>query len=313
MSNRRYLPVLETSGAGALLGARPLVTLLRQDPRPRIVVDDPHRALITLVDLFRPAVPVEAEVHPTAVLGRHVRLGEKVRIGPYAVIEEGVRIGDGTSVGAHVVLGTGARIGRNTILHPHVVLYPGTVVGSGVILHSGVRVGVDGFGYVAVDGGVRKVPQIGGCVIEDDVEIGANATVDRGSIGETRLGAGSKLDNLVHIGHNVTLGKMALFTAQVGVAGSTHVGAGVQAGGQSGIAGHITVGDGAQIAAQAGVIGDVDPGTTVMGFPARPRAEFLRGTAAQLRLPQLISRVRRLESRLEDLAAVGLKTEEDPT
>jgi UDP-3-O-[3-hydroxymyristoyl] glucosamine N-acyltransferase len=283
--------------------ARSLENLLGEDPRPRLVVEDPHRALATLLDLFRPVEPGVAEIHPTAVLGRGVRLGRKVRIAPYAVIEDGAEVGDGSSIGAHVVVGAGAKIGANTFLHPHVVVYPGVVLGNRVILHAGVRIGVDGFGYVAGEGKIEKVPQIGACIVEDDVEIGANSTVDRGSIGETRVMMGSKLDNLVHLGHNVVVGRMALLAAQVGVAGSSRIGSGVLAGGQAGIAGHLTVGDGAQLAAQAGIIGDVEAGETVMGFPARPRAEFLRTSAAQSRLPKVLSRLRELEARVADLGS----------
>jgi UDP-3-O-[3-hydroxymyristoyl] glucosamine N-acyltransferase len=262
------------------------------------VVEDPHGALAPILDLLHPRVPEEPEIHPSAVLGRGVRVGAKVRIAPYAVIEEDVEIGDGSVVGAHVVVGAGARVGTECHLHPHAVVYPGVVLGDRVILHAGARIGADGFGYAATEGGVQKVPQVGTCVIEADVEIGANSTVDRGSIGETRVMAGAKLDNLVHLGHNVVVGRSALLAAQVGVAGSSRVGAGVLAGGQAGIAGHLSVGDGAQLAAQTGVIGDIEPGETVMGFPARPRAEYLRTAAAQSRLPRLLSKVRELEERL---------------
>jgi UDP-3-O-[3-hydroxymyristoyl] glucosamine N-acyltransferase len=224
-----------------------------------------------------------------------VRLGRGVRIGPYAVIESGAEIGDGASIGAHVVVGAGARVGAGSTHYPHDVLYPGTELGARVILHSGSAVGVDGFGYAPKDGRPAKVPQVGRCVIEDDVEVGANTTIDRGSIGTTRVGRGAKLDNLVQIAHNVTVGPAALLAAQVGVAGSSRVGAGVLAGGQAGIAGHLTVGDGAQLAAQAGVVTDIPPGQIVMGFPARPRTEFLRATAGASKVSELAKRVAALE------------------
>ncbi len=301
LAHRRYLPDLAGSRAGALLVAESLVPLLGEDARLRLVVQDPHRALASLLDLFFPPTEEDPEVHATAVLGRGVRLGEGARIGPYAVVEEGVSLGDRVRVGAHVVVGAGSRVGAGSILHPHAVLYPGTVLGAGVILHAGACLGVDGFGYVEDGGALRKVPQVGGCFVGDEVEIGANTTVDRGSIGETRVEAGAKLDNLVHLGHNVVVGHMTLLAAQVGVAGSTRIGAGVMTGGQVGINGHTHVGDGARLAGQAGVTGDVPAGATVMGFPARERGAYLRTAALQGKLPELRERIRKLEARLDEL------------
>lgn len=302
LADRRYLGRVPESRAGALLVSRDLAALLPEAAPPALVVADAHLALIKVLESLFPPAPADPEIHPTAVLGSGTRLGARLRIGPYAVIEEGASVGDGVRIGAHSVVGAGAVIGSSSILHPHVVLYPGAVLGEGVIVHAGARVGVDGFGYAADAGRARKVPQVGRCVIEDDVEIGANATIDRGSIGETRVSAGAKLDNLVHLAHNVSVGPGALLAALVGVAGSSSVGAGVQAGGQSGISGHLSVGAGARLSAQAGVIGDIAPGETVMGFPARPRTEFLRAVAGQRRVRDLMRRVRAIEKRI---AAAG--------
>ena len=303
LTDRRYLGGVAGSRAGALLVSRELSTLLPEGTPPSLVVEDAHFALITILEAFFPALPADPEIHPTAVLGRRARLGARVRIGPYAVIEDGAVVSDDTCIGSHVVVGAGAAIGASTILHPHVVVYPGAVLGERVIVHSGARIGVDGFGYAADGGRPRKVPQVGRCVIEDDVEIGANATIDRGSIGETRVRTGAKLDNLVHLAHNVSVGPGALLAALVGVAGSTTLGAGVQAGGQSGVGGHLTVGPGARIAAQAGVVRDVPPGETVMGFPARPRGEFLRTAAGQRRVRDLAKRLRAIEKRVGEEGA----------
>jgi UDP-3-O-[3-hydroxymyristoyl] glucosamine N-acyltransferase len=301
LAQRRYVPELQESGAGGLLVSLDLASEVEGDSRPRIVVEDAHRALAALLDRFHPPVPMESEVHPSAVLGPGVVLGEGVRIGPYAVLEEGVQVGDHVRIGSHAVVGARSRLGDRVVLHPQVVVYPGTVLGERVILHSGVRVGVDGFGYVFQDGAHRKVAQVGGCVIEDDVEIGANTTVDRGSIGQTRIGAGAKIDNLVQIGHNVVVGPLSILAGQAGVAGSTRIGTGVLVGGQAGIGGHLNVGDQARLSAQAGITGDIPPGETVTGYPARPRMEYLRTAAAQGKVPGLLKRVRELERALARL------------
>ena len=304
LADGRYLEHVGESRAGALLVSRALTDRLN-DPRrnrPHLVVDDAHQALATLLDRFHPEVLDDPEIHPTAVIGPDTRLGERTRIGPYAVLEAGVSVGSDTTIGAHVVVGAGSQVGDQVVLHPHAVLYPGTRIGSRSIVHSGACVGVDGFGYVASDaGGLRKVPHVGTCELEEDVEIGANTTIDRGSIGPSRVETGAKLDNLIQLGHNVVIGPHSMLAAQVGIAGSTRLGAGVLSGGQAGIGGHMSIGDGARLAAQAGVTGDVAPGVEVMGFPARPRREFLRMAAARARLPDLVKRVRRLEERVAEL------------
>jgi UDP-3-O-[3-hydroxymyristoyl] glucosamine N-acyltransferase len=186
-----------------------------------------------------------------------------------------------------------------------VILYPRTTLGDRVILHAGVRVGVEGFGYVFEGGSHRKVPQVGGCFIGDDVEVGANTTIDRGSIGVTRIGSGAKVDNLVQLGHNTVIGPLTMLAAQVGVSGSTEIGSAVVVGGQAGFSGHISVGDGARIAGQSGVTGDIAPGEIVMGFPARPRMEFLRRAAAQGKVDGLLQEIRELRRRIEALTSRG--------
>lgn len=298
LADRRYVPAAAESRAGALLVAADLADHVPTD-RPRVVVDDGHRALQALLAAWHPPRAPRPGVHPTAVLGRGVGLGEEVEVGPYAVLEPGCVLGDRVRVGAHAVVGEGVTVGDDSVLHPHVVLYPGTVVGARVILHAGARLGVDGFGYAWIDGAHRKVPQVGRCVVEDDVEIGANTTVDRGSIGDTRVGAGTKLDNLVHLAHNVRTGPHCAAAAMVGIAGSTRLGAGVFLGGQAGVIGHLEVGDGAKVAAAAAVFRDVPPGETVSGAPARPNREFLRSRAQVERLPRLLERVKALEARLD--------------
>ncbi len=302
VSDRRYLEAARSSGAGAFLVPQALADELAGDARsPQLVVEGVQLALARLLDWLHPRNDMEPAIHPTAVLGRGALLGSDVVIGPYAVIESGAELGDSVRIGAHSVVGSGVRIGARSVVHPHVVLYPGSVLGEEVILHSGVRIGVDGFGYVLVDGEHRNVPHVGRCVLEDRVEVGANTTIDRGSISDTRVGAGTKIDNLVQLGHNVEVGPRSILVSQTGIAGSTRLGAGVVCGGQVGIAGHVEIGDGAQLAGQAGVTGNVAAGSVVMGFPARPRQEYLRTAAAQRKVPELLSRVRDLENELEAL------------
>ena len=294
LTSRRYLLEAVDSAAGAVLVTRELAPRLPAD-RPRIIVDDPHYALTILLPLLYPAVEPVPGVHPTAVLEDGVELGGGVTIGPQVVVGAGSWIGARAVLAAHVTIGRHCRVGPEAYLHPHVTLYDGVTVGARSILHAGVRAGVDGFGYSHRDGRHVKVPQVGRCEIGADVEIGANCTIDRGSIGSTVIGDGCKLDNLVHVGHNVRIGEHCIIVAQTGIAGSTRIGKYVAFGGQAGINGHIRIGDGATIAAQAGVFGDVPPGVMVSGYPARPHREALKGQAAVARLPRLLKRLRALE------------------
>lgn len=294
LAERRYLRYLAGTRAAAVLVPEELGGEAGA-VGARVLVKDPRLALVRLLECFHPPTPISAGIHPTAVLGRRARLGARVHVDAYAVIGEEAEIGEGTWIGAHVVVGARCRIGRDSLLHPHATLYPGVVLGDRVIVHAGVRVGVDGFGYVFHEGEHCKIPQVGGCVIGDDVEIGANTCIDRGSIGSTQVGAGTKIDNLVHVGHNVAVGSRALLIAQVGIAGSSTIGDAAILAGQAGISGHLTVGAGARVGGQAGVIGDVAPGSTVSGYPARPHKEAMRVLGWTFRLPELAARVRALE------------------
>lgn len=277
VAHPKYVPYLADSQAGAILVTESLI------PRgsttlPRIVVGDVHRALAEALTVFYPDEGLIAEgVHPTVVLGRNVAIAEGARIGAYCVI------GDDCTIGA------------GTMLYPHVTLYSKIRLGERCIVHSGARLGSDGFGYTFVDGKHRKVPQVGGVVIGDDVEIGANTCIDRGSVGPTEIGNSVKIDNLVHIGHNVRIGDLSIIVAQVGVSGSTTIGQGVTIAGQAGLQGHIRIGDGAVIGGQAGVFGDVPAGATYSGYPARPHKESMRAQAALFKLPELLKRLRKLE------------------
>tara|TARA_B100000378_G_scaffold41139_1_gene30706 strand:+ start:2081 stop:2776 length:696 start_codon:yes stop_codon:yes gene_type:complete len=222
-------------------------------------------------------------------------------VGPYAVIEDDAQIGDGCRIGPHCVIGRGSSLGKECLLHPQVVTYEETVIGDRVVVHSGVRLGSDGFGFTLVDDVHLKIPQVGRCIIEDDVEIGANATIDRGSLGDTVVGRGSKTDNLVHLAHNVKVGAGSLFAALVGVAGSTRIGKGVWMGGQVGVSDHLDIGDGARLAIATKLMRDVPGGQTVSGHPAREHREQLKKQANLSRLPSLVERIGMLEEKLADL------------
>jgi len=302
LAHARYASLFAQTAAGVVLVA-PELAEAPGTPRCRIVVERPHEAMLRVLPALYPPPPRPTGIHPTAMLGRGVSLGRDVSIGAYTVIGEGAGLGDMVTIGSHGSIGPGVRVDAETWLADHVTLYPGAIVGRRVRLHAGVRAGCDGFGYVP-DGGAggegaphRKIPHVGRCVIEDDVEIGANSTIDRGSVDDTVIGAGTKIDNLVHVAHNVRIGRACLIMAQVGIAGSVHIGDGCILAGQVGVSGHHTVGAGATLAAQAGVFGDIPAGEVWSGYPARPHKEALRAHAALFKLAGLMRRLERLLER----------------
>ncbi len=262
--------------------------------RARVVVERPQEALLAILPLLFRTQTHAPGIDPSARLGRGVVLGAGVSIGPFVVLDEGVRLGDRVQLDAHVVVGAGVEIGDDAHLYPQVTVYAGSSLGRRVTVHSGTRIGSDGFGYVFADGVHRKIPHVGRCLVDDDVEIGANTTIDRGSIDDTVIGAGTKIDNLVMIAHNVRIGRLCLVVAQAGIAGSARIGDGCVIGGQAGIQGHHAVGDGARVGGQAGVLGDVPAGETWSGYPARPHRESLRAQAAMFKLVGLMKRLERL-------------------
>ena len=296
LASAKYAGLLATADAGVLLVAPALADTVG-NARARVVVDNPTEAMLSLLPALYPPLRGVAGVHATVVLGRGVTLGEDVSIGPYVVLGDGARVGARTRLHAHVVVGAGVTIGEDCELYASVTCYSGTVIADRVRLHAGVRVGSDGFGYVFRNGMHEKIPHVGRCVIESDVEIGANSTVDRGSIDDTVIGAGTRIDNLVQIAHNVRVGRLCLMMSQVGVAGSVHIEDGVILAGQVGVSGHLTIGKGARLAAQAGVFGSVPAGETWSGYPARPHREALRAQAAMFRLPSIMRALERLVGR----------------
>lgn len=246
------------------------------------------------------APTVRAETHATAIIAPDAKIGKNVSIGPYVVVEPEAEIGSGTMIEAFCYIGRRARVGENCRLHPRVTLYDGGSVGNRVEIHSGAVIGSDGFGYVFGEGRQWKFPQVGEVAIGDDVEIGANTTIDRGSLETTEIGRGVKIDNLVQIAHNVRIGEHSVVAAQTGISGSTTIGRQVVVGGQVGIADHCRIEDGAMLGAQAGIPSGktIRAGHVVWGTPARPLDRFKEQYAHATRLPELVERVRKLEQKL---------------
>jgi len=295
IESEKHLPAALASPASAVLaGSGAFVrdkTIIR--------VANPKLAFARAAAALSPEPPLVTGRHPTAVIHPSARLADGVAVGAYAVIEENARIGARCQIGAGCVLGPGAELGEDCILFPRVTLYRNARLGNRVRIHSGAVIGSDGFGYVRTPEGYEKFPQRGSVVIEDDVEIGANSTIDRGALDETWIGRGAKLDNLVHVGHNVRIGRDCVLAAQTGVSGSVHIGDRVVIGGQVGIADHCKVEDDAVLGAQCGVPSNkiIRKGQTVWGTPARPLAEFKKFYPLVARLPELAARLEALEGR----------------
>jgi UDP-3-O-[3-hydroxymyristoyl] glucosamine N-acyltransferase len=273
LSNPKYAPQVETTKAAAVLVANEL-----PGDSPRwIRVANPYYAMATVVARFFAQRPQPEGISNHAAVADSARLGNNVAVGAFTSIGEGVVIGDNTVIYPNVTIEPNAVIGENTIIYPQVSIYYGCKVGSRCIIHSGVVIGSDGYGFATDDSGYHhKIPQVGIVRIEDEVEIGAGTTIDRAALGETVIGEGTKIDNLVQIGHNVKIGKRCLLVAQVGIAGSTELGEGVQVGGQSGFAGHLQIGDRVRVYSKSAVFEDVPDGTWVRGIPAVNQREYVR-------------------------------------
>jgi UDP-3-O-[3-hydroxymyristoyl] glucosamine N-acyltransferase len=263
---------------------------------------DPSRAFSRVVAAFRPQEPKpEPGVHPSAVVEAGARVAQGASVGALCFIGAGAELDAGVVLHAGVCVGAGARIGAGSTLHSGVVLYPGVALGQRCLIHAGTVIGSDGFGFDPSPDGWEKIPHLGWVVVGDDVEVGANCAIDRGRFEATRIGNGVKLDNLVHVAHNVVIEDGALLVAQVGVAGSTRIGARAIIAGQAGVGGHLTIGSGARIGAQSGVGRDVAPGEEQFGTPARDKDEALRVWALSARLPEFLQRLRDVERRLASL------------
>jgi UDP-3-O-[3-hydroxymyristoyl] glucosamine N-acyltransferase len=298
VANARYLKALATTKASAVI--------LRDDgptaPCATLRAPDPYLAFARAVGVFAPDDRPATGVHAWAVVAGDAVLGDQVSIGPFVSIGAGASVGARTVIHPHVTVGAGARVGEDCVLHAQVSLRERVTVGNRVVLQNGVVIGGDGYGFVRrADGTHEKIPQVATVVIEDDVEIGANTTVDRPAVGETRIKAGAKIDNLVQIAHGVVVGRNTLLAAQVGVSGSTAIGDNVILGGQVGVGGHLTLGDGSTAVGQSGVTNSLDANEHVAGYPAIDHQRWRRSSVIFKHLPELKRRLEQLEARLARL------------
>jgi len=299
IANARYYPQLPSTHASAVI-------LDQQAPvaAPCAVLRSthPYLAFARALEVLGQRAAPEPGIDPASSIAPDATLGVDVSIGPFVAIGAGASVGDRTVIYPNVVIGAGVRIGDDCVVHSHVSIRERVQIGHRVILHDGVVVGSDGFGFVRQSDGTHlKIPQHADVIIEDDVEIGANSAIDRPAVGETRIGAGTKIDNLVQIAHGVVVGRRALFAAQVGIAGSTVVEDDVILAGQVGISGHIRVGKGAMVTAQSGVPKSIEPGEVISGYPATTQREWLKSAAALRQLPAMRRRIADLEQRLAEL------------
>lgn len=298
LANPKYEEFLETTMASAVIAPPKL-----KCDKPLIKIENPYFAYLKVLNLFAEELTIKypREIHESAVIDDSVALGDNVAVGPFCQICADARVGDNTTILAGSFIGEDVHIGSECLIYPNVTVREGSRIGDRVILQPGVVIGADGFGF-AKDGQTHhKVPQIGRVIIEDDVEIGANSTVDRATTGETRIRRGSKIDNLVQIAHNVVVGEDSIIAAQVGISGSTELGKNVVLAGQAGLVGHITIGDGAVVGAQGGVTKSIPANTTVSGYPAREHNKARRLWALTNRLPDLFERVKELERKLGEV------------
>jgi UDP-3-O-[3-hydroxymyristoyl] glucosamine N-acyltransferase len=295
----RHLAEAEQTPALAIL-APPAIT---HAVKPLIVVDDPRGAFAQALSLFdwrRPPIP---GIDPSAHIAKSAAVHARAYIGPFASVGEGAVIGDGCVISAHAVIGDQSAIGAGTVIYPHVTIYPRCTVGKNCILHAGAVIGADGHGYQPSATGWEKIPHLGTVIIEDEVEIGAQSTIDRATTAATVVGRGTKIDNLVQVAHNCRIGSNCMILGQVGMAGSCVIEEGAIIAGQVGIRDHVRVGAGAVLIVRAGITKDVHPGVTVSGYPAQPHAEELKYEAALRRVPKLLATVKALERQVAELTA----------
>ena len=282
LDNRRFASILKQTLAGAVIVHPDMQALVPAATVP-ILTTEPHVGWAQVAALFHPVPPVSPGIHPSAIVAQGVVIDPSTEVGSLCVIEAGVEIGPRCRIGPCAVIGSGVVIGPDCRIGAHVSLSY-AVLGARVYVYPGARIGQEGFGFAPTKTGFLTAPQLGQVILEDDVEVGANTTIDRGSTRDTVIGAGSRLDNLVQIGHNVVLGRCCIIVAQVGIAGSTVLEDFVQVGGQAALDGHLRIGSGARIGAQAGVISDTPSGAEVLGSPAQPKRDFFRQVATLKRM-----------------------------
>jgi UDP-3-O-[3-hydroxymyristoyl] glucosamine N-acyltransferase len=282
LDNRRYASALDQTSAGAVI-VHPDIAARVPSTAVKIVTDEPYAAWARVAALFYPVPPPSPGIHPSAIVAEGALVDPSAEVGPLCVIGSGTEIGPGCRIGPCAVIGSGVAIGRDCRIGAHVSLSH-ALVGARVFIYPGARIGQEGFGFAYTKDGFLSVPQLGRVILEDDVEVGANTTIDRGSSHDTVIGAGSRLDNLVQIGHNVALGRCCVIVSQVGISGSTVLEDFVRVGGQAGLAGHLRIGKSAEIGAQAGLMSDIAPGARVVGSPAQPIKDFFRQIATLRRL-----------------------------
>ncbi len=298
VANPKYLSLIENTKASAIITSRDV----KDVSKPIIRIDNPSLAFAKMVSLLAPnEVHHPQGIHTQAIIGKNVRLGKNVAIQAFCVIEDDVEIGDDSILYSGVYVGHHTKIGKKALIYHGVSIRERIQIGNRVIIHAGSVIGSDGFGFAIIKGIHHKIPQIGTVVIEDDVEIGANVTIDRARFDKTLIGKGSKIDNLVQIAHNVVIGENTIVVAQTGISGSTTVGKNVILAGQSGIVGHITIGNGAIVAAQAGVTKSVPSNTKVSGYPAKPHTMARRVNACIQKLPELYKNIRLIKKRMLEI------------
>ena len=298
LANSKYSALLEKTQASAVIASLEI----KSCPKALVRTDNPSLAFAKVVALFSPPQAKHPQgIHQTAVLGKDTRLGKNVSIGAYAVIEDGATIGDNTIIYPGCYIGHNAKIGRDTLIYHSVTIREAVSIGSRVVIHSGSVIGSDGFGFATVQGLHQRIPQIGTVIIEDDVEIGANVTIDRARFEKTVIGRGTKIDNLVQIAHNVIIGENSIIVAQAGISGSTVLGKNVILAGQSGLVGHITLGDNVVVMAQSGVSKSIPANTYVWGYPAKEHTEAKKVNACVQRLPHLYKIVEELKKKIQEL------------
>jgi len=297
-ANSKYSSLIDQTNASAIITSRNI----ESTGKSIIRTDNPSLAFTKVISVIMPRLDLRPTgIHPTAIISKSAKLGKDVSLGPYVIVEDDVVISNGSVIYGNSYIGHKTQIGKNCLIYPSVSIREDTRIGDRVIIQNGSVIGSDGFGYIQVNGEQKRIPQIGTVVIEDDVDIGANVTIDRARFDKTIIGKGTKIDNLVQIAHNVIIGNNSIIVAQVGISGSTEIGQNVILAGQAGVVGHITIGDNVIVAAQAGVTKSIPSNTKVSGYPAKSHDKAKRVNACLQKLPDLYKRIDKLETKIKEL------------